>query len=315
MTRLRDQPADLAALAAAASERLGLPLADVEKDVWVVELLRSIARPVDDGLLIFKGGTSLSKAYGIIERFSEDVDVLLAPAEGLGEARRDRLLKAVAARAGADLGLERRLVSSTRGVKRDVVYEYPAAYPAQTRLTAGVRLEMGIRGGPEPHERREVRSYLATAAVDSGLASDAFEEFALVAVLTLRPERTLVEKLALLHDRASRLAAEPAALAGLGRHVYDVFCLLGHDGVRQAISVPGVVSALAADAEAHSRRHGFPSTPRPEAGFAASPAWVDTGDVRRTMAAVYAATRELVWGPFPALEECVAEVQAMGAQL
>ncbi len=38
--------------------------------------------PVDDGLLIFKGGTSLSKAYGIIERFSEDVDVLLAPAEG-----------------------------------------------------------------------------------------------------------------------------------------------------------------------------------------------------------------------------------------
>ena len=315
MTRLRDQPADLAALAAAASERLGLPLADVEKDVWVVELLRSIARPVDDGLLIFKGGTSLSKAYGIIERFSEDVDVLLAPAEGLGEARRDRLLKAVAARAGADLGLEPRLVSSTRGVKRDVVYEYPAAYPDQTRLTAGVRLEMGIRGGPEPHERREVRSYLATAAVDSGLASDAFEEFALVAALTLRPERTLVEKLALLHDRASRLAAEPAALAGLGRHVYDVFGLLRHDGVRQAISVPGVVSALAADAEAHSRRHGFPSTPKPEAGFAASPAWVDTGDVRRTMAAVYAATRELVWGPFPALEECVAEVQAMGAHL
>jgi predicted nucleotidyltransferase component of viral defense system len=112
VTRLRDQSADLAALAAAASERLGLPLADVEKDVWVVELLRSIARPVDDGLLIFKGGTSLSKAYGIIERFSEDVDVLLAPAEGLGEARRDRLLKAVAARAAADMGLEPRLVSS-----------------------------------------------------------------------------------------------------------------------------------------------------------------------------------------------------------
>jgi len=239
VTRLRDQSADLAALAAAASERLGLPLADVEKDVWVVELLRSIARPVDGGLLIFKGGTSLSKAYGIIERFSEDVDVLLAPAEGLGEARRDRLLKAVAARAGAHLGLEPRLSSSTRGVKRDVVYEYPAAYPAQTRLTAGVRLEMGIRGGPEPHERREVRSYLATAAIETRLASDAFEEFALVAVLTLRPESTLVEKLALLHDRASRLAAEPAALAGLGRHVYDVYCLLRAAEVRRAISVPG----------------------------------------------------------------------------
>ncbi len=49
MTRLRDQPADLAALAAAASDRLGLPLAVVEKDVWVVELLRSIARPWTTG--------------------------------------------------------------------------------------------------------------------------------------------------------------------------------------------------------------------------------------------------------------------------
>ncbi len=133
--------------------------------------------------------------------------------------------------------------------------------------------------------------------------------------MTLRPERTLVEKLALLHDRASRLAAEPAALAGLGRHVYDVYCLLRDDGVRQAISVPGVVAALAADAEAQSRRHGFRSTPRPEAGFAASPAWADAGDLRRTMSAVYAATRELVWGSFPTLEECVAEVEAMGARL
>jgi len=79
--------------------------------------------------------------------------------------------------------------------------------------------------------------------------------------------------------------------------------------------VSGVVAALAADAEAHSRRHGFRSTPRPEAGFAASPAWADTGDVQRTMAAVYAATRELVWGSFPPLEECVAELEAVGAYL
>ncbi|MDQ3688482.1 MAG: hypothetical protein M3406_00310 [Chloroflexota bacterium] len=63
MTRLRDHPDDLAALVAAASAQLALPLADVEKDLWVVELLRSIARPLDDGFLIFKGGTSLSKAY------------------------------------------------------------------------------------------------------------------------------------------------------------------------------------------------------------------------------------------------------------
>lgn len=315
MTRLRDHPDDLAALVAAASAQLALPLADIEKDLWIVELLRSIGRPMDDGFLIFKGGTSLSKAYGIIERFSEDVDVLLVPAEGLGEARRDRLLKGVAARAGEDLRLAPQLVTSTRGVKRDVVYEYPAAYPDPARLTAGVRLEMGIRGGPEPHESRPITSYLATAAIESGVAADEFEEFASVSVLALRPERTLVEKLALLHDRASRLDHEPSALAGQGRHVYDVFRLLRTDEVREAIQVPDTVAALAADVEAHSRRHGFASTPRPEAGFAASPAWASAGEVRSTMREIYAAGRELVWGSFPTLEQCVSEIEAVGAYL
>lgn len=315
MTRLRDRPADFAALVSEASGRLSLPLADVEKDVWVVELLRSVARPVEDGRLIFKGGTSLSKAYGIIERFSEDVDVLVAPSEGLGAGRRDRLLKAVAARAADDLRLAPRLVTSTTGVKRDVAYEYPAEYPDPGRLTSGVLLEMGIRGGPEPHELREVRSYLALAAIESGVPADAFEELVPVSILTLRPERTLVEKLALLHDRASRLVNEPSALSGQGRHVYDIYRLLRDDRVREAISTPGAVATLAADAEAHSRRHGFPSTPRPDAGFAAGPAWAPTGEVRRVMDEVYAATRGLIWGTFPTLDECMSEVEAMGSCL
>jgi len=97
-----------------------------------------------------------------------------------------------------------------------------------------------------------------------------------------------------------------------------VYCLLRDDGVRQAISAPGVVAELAelaADAEAHSRRHGFRSTPRPRQ---------DSRRVRHGLMlemcagpwpAVYAATRELVWGSFPTLEECVAEVEAMGAHL
>jgi Nucleotidyl transferase AbiEii toxin, Type IV TA system len=315
MTRLRDRPADLAALASAASSRLGLPVADVEKDVWLVELLRSIARPVDDGLLILKGGTSLSKAYAIIERFSEDVDVLVAPAEGLSIGRRDRLLKGVAARVGEDLRLTPSLVTSTTGVKRDVIYEYPAAFPDPMRLTAGVLLEMGIRGGPEPHELREVTSYLATAAIESGVSADEFEEFAPVFILTLRPERTLVEKLALLHDHAARLDENPSAFAGQGRHVYDVYRLLRTGSVRESISTPGIVAALAADAEAHSQRHGFPSTPRPESGFAASPVWAAAGEVRRTVEEAYAATRGLIWGPVPTLDECRAEVAAMGTIL
>ncbi len=315
MTRLRDNPSDLAALVSSASEQLSLPIADVEKDFWVVELLRSIARPVDDGLLIFKGGTSLSKAYMIIERFSEDVDVLVAPRAGLGAGARDRLLKAVATRAAEDLGLEAQLVRSTRGIKRDLVYEYPAAYPEPSRLTAGVLLEMGIRGGPEPHEPREVNSYVAEAAAQRGIGREEFEEFTPVVVLTLRPERTLVEKLALVHDRASRLDATPDSLGGQGRHVYDVCRLLRTESVRDAIRVPGAVPALAADAEAHSDRHGFPFTPRPPGGYADSPAWADAAPTRRAMEQAYAATSGLIWGSMPTFDECLAEVRAAGAYL
>ncbi|MGH2513801.1 MAG: nucleotidyl transferase AbiEii/AbiGii toxin family protein [Candidatus Limnocylindrales bacterium] len=307
MTRLRDHPDDLAALVSRASDLLRLPLADVEKDFWVTELLRSVARPIDGGICIFKGGTSLSKAYSIIERFSEDVDILVAPTDNASAGARDRLLKGVAERAAVDLGLSGQLVASTKGVKRNITYEYPASYPDPGRLSAGVLLEMGVRGGPEPHEPRVVESYVAIGAKGEGISPDEFDEFAPVSVLTLRPERTLAEKLSLLHDRASRLAANPDGLVGQGRHIYDVYRLLQADTVHDAIAIPGVVAALATDAELHSGRHGFPSTPRPTDGFAASPVWA-AGDVRAKLNAAYSTASGLIWGTLPTLDECIAAV-------
>lgn len=76
------------------------------------------------------------------------------------------------------------------------------------------------------------------------VAADELEEFAPVSILTLRPERTLVEKLALLHDRVA-LAEEHQRSP-----VRDAI-----DCVREAIRVPGTVAALAADVEAHSQRY------------------------------------------------------------
>jgi predicted nucleotidyltransferase component of viral defense system len=75
----------------AAAERLGVSVTAVEKDYWVSEVLRVLARDFGRDF-IFKGGTSLSKAYRIVERFSEDIDVLVLPGErGLGAT--DKLMK------------------------------------------------------------------------------------------------------------------------------------------------------------------------------------------------------------------------------
>ena len=85
MSRLRDNQADFEGAVVSAAERLGLAPLFVEKDYWVTQVLRAL-HDQHAGAFVLKGGTSLSKGYELIERFSEDVDILIQPArERLGE--------------------------------------------------------------------------------------------------------------------------------------------------------------------------------------------------------------------------------------
>lgn len=77
--KIRGSAADLEALVDRTAEALGIDAAFVEKDFWVIEALRTATATAasNEVRAIFKGGTSLSRAFGIIQRFSEDVDLLL----------------------------------------------------------------------------------------------------------------------------------------------------------------------------------------------------------------------------------------------
>ena len=88
----------------AAAERIGISATAVEKDYWVSEVLRVLARNFA-GDFIFKGGTSLSKGYRIVERFSEDIDILVLPG-GRGRGTTDRLMKDMGHAAAAGIGGE-----------------------------------------------------------------------------------------------------------------------------------------------------------------------------------------------------------------
>ena len=74
---IRADPADRADLFLTTAQRLGTPLINVEKDFWVCWTLNTLYHrlPENGPRLLFKGGTSLSKAYGLINRFSEDIDI------------------------------------------------------------------------------------------------------------------------------------------------------------------------------------------------------------------------------------------------
>lgn len=117
MSRLADRPDFREAIGAAAGE-LHIPAPIVEKDYWVTQALRASRESHPDDWIL-EGGTSLSKGYRLIQRFSEDIDVLVLR-HGRGETARDRVMKGIATSAATSLGLAELPPSESadRGVHR-----------------------------------------------------------------------------------------------------------------------------------------------------------------------------------------------------
>ena len=152
----------------AAAERLGMLPALVVKDYWVIRVLRAVAQDATlQGRVLFKGGTSLSKGWGLIDRFSEDIDLLFTgpgfgpPPEPKGE--RERLFKHLRKTMEAHTPL-RLPVQAAVGREvwdfhyaRDdwhcnIRYPIPGKPVALGSASADwVLVEAGFRGGPYPH--------------------------------------------------------------------------------------------------------------------------------------------------------------------
>lgn len=321
--RLRDDRDALAALVSATAAHLHLNPAFVEKDFWVTEVLRSVVTPrvvpAKDGTLhevtpIFKGGTSLSKGWNLIERFSEDVDLLIPFPDGVSIKARDGLLKDVVATARDHLGLNEAHVrheQATTGVKRNARFLVEARYD-DPAVTSGVLLEMGSRGGWFPTATKVLTSLVAGHATTvMGFDVDEQAEFRPVAAVLLGTERTLLEKVALLHDAASRFAENPGRLHRAGRHLYDVYRLLTHAPTTQALAGLGPEGRvdLWNDIALHSEAAGFPFTARPATGMAASPLVDQSSEANSAAREAYAAARGLIYGDeIPGFDDCIASI-------
>ena len=177
-----------------AEERLGLQAASIEKDFWVCWTLRELARLPELGEhLTFKGGTSLSKAWKLIDRFSEDIDLVVdretlgfggeaSPERAPSNAQRKKRLGGLMAacrnwvqdrlqRALADRMSE--LVSGPHSVRPDpdaedgqcLLFEYPAAFREAEAgyLRPVVKIELGARSDDWPSDSRTFMPYLAEA--------------------------------------------------------------------------------------------------------------------------------------------------------
>ncbi|MDR0482611.1 MAG: nucleotidyl transferase AbiEii/AbiGii toxin family protein [Cellulomonadaceae bacterium] len=321
--RLRMHPAELSLLIDATAKDVGLPVPFVEKDFWVTEVLRAASAQreirMPDGhsatvSFIFKGGTSLSRVYGIIERFSEDVDLLAVFPVGSSPNARHKVLKQVDADVTRHLGVAKSDVtvgSSTTGVKRYTTYQYPATGATGDALKEGVLLELGSRGGTHPTGVYPYRSMVADyAAQHFGEGPEVWEEFEPFDVEVLAPERTMLEKLASLH--AAAVTGDLDKLRLFGRHLYDIGRLLDDIRVTSALDAMGPhgLLELVDDVNTHAVEAGFPGAPRPSTGYADSPALAPAGDVHEAIRHGYEAAQPLIHGARIPLNEVFNIIEA-----
>jgi len=292
------------------AERLDISASAVEKDYWVSEVLRVLVAHFPDDF-IFKGGTSLSKAYGIVERFSEDIDVLVLPGDR-GRAKVDTLMKAMGEAAAAGVnGMATGVGGAESGRHRSFIVGYPATRERTALIATSVLLEMGVRGGAHPHERVAIGTMLGDALDAAGTDLGDYEDLIPFDVPVLHPARTLLEKLVHIHELALRLTASEDAQPELrsGRHFFDVHELLGDERVLsllqdrdQTLEVMGGIDEIT------QRFFGgaVGVSARPDGGFATSPAFDSATSASGRCRAAYEATMpELYFGsnPLPTWEE------------
>lgn len=220
--------------------KMGMTDAIIEKDFWVcyiLDYLFHICRWKDN--IAFKGGTSLSKAYGLIERFSEDIDLILdwrvlgyglnEPWEERSNTKQDIFNKDANTRAEhflRDVFLPSIIVDLTaelgESIKcfidsddpQTVKIVYPNSF-SDLSILQEIRLEIGALAAWTPVRSVNITPYVAQEY--GRLFAQPMTE-----ILTVLPERTFWEKVTILHREAFRAEDKPFP-SRYSRHYYDLY--------------------------------------------------------------------------------------------
>ena len=210
----------------AAADHLSMPAIYIEKDYWVTYVLLNLSRSDFIGQLIFKGGTSLSKAHKIISRFSEDVD-LAAHVVGLSANKVKHYIREAESVIAAGLTyIPDRPGESKHGTIRKTWHKYPRLIEGDfAQASPDLLLEINAFTTPEPFTLMPVQTLIAESLCLMR-RYDLVEKYGLAAfqVNVLNVERTVAEKIMSL-VRASREQDSDAELKAKIRHIYDL-CLI-----------------------------------------------------------------------------------------
>lgn len=305
---------------AVAARQLQLAPVLIEKDYWVSYVLRALADSAYREHVVFKGGTALSKAYGLIARFSEDVDLAIAGTEGWSNNRIKKLMDDAARVITQGLEADPTAPGTVRGSHfRKTAHRFPtthdpAAVLPQVRAGA-VLLEINAFARPYPSHWRPVQSYIGQVLAAAGQVA-AVAEFGLAPfeVLTLALERTLVEKILAL-VRAGYAADPLVELQAKVRHAYDLHQLLQQPTLRTFLASADFITLLG-DARADDARNqefqgDWATRPLREARL-----FADEGRLWQQLLPTYQGIfRQLVHGPLPTPAAVAATLAMVGKRL
>jgi hypothetical protein len=241
----------------AAANRVGTTVQNIEKDFWVCWTLDALFHRLNHGgpRLLFKGGTSLSKGYGLISRFSEDIDITVFRSdigeeadcqqlETLKKKQRTKRLDAIKAAcqayidsklrveldalaketmetAGKDPTLLRIVLDDADQDRQSLLIHYPSAVEKSEYVTPSVKIESGAKSALDPNEDKTIVPYLGPDFIEG-------DALAITKVTTIDPERTFLDKILILHGMTFYFEAK-GVLRGNGRmsrHYYDVHRLM-----------------------------------------------------------------------------------------
>lgn len=203
----------------------------VEKDYWVTFALFSIFNDKIGEDTIFKGGTALSKCYNIIERFSEDIDLVVLRREGETNNRLTTKIKTIGKVVSSVLpAIDIEGLTHKRGMNRKTAHSYNKEFKGDFgQVRDVIVIEATWLGYFEPYSKRDICSFVGEMMINNGQIGIAKENNLMpFEVLALDPTRTICEKImSLVRFSYSKKPIED--LKNKIRHVYDLHQLLSKD--------------------------------------------------------------------------------------
>lgn len=329
---------DRRGLFATAAARIGTTLQNIEKDFWVCWTLDALFHGLKSGgpRLLFKGGTSLSKAYGLISRFSEDIDVTVfradigegASLEGLSKKRRQKRLDAIktacqgyiyntlrvelGAIARATMEAARKdpnmlhiVLDEEDADRQSLRIYYPSAVEPSDYVAPFVKIESGAKSALDPHREKTIVPYLAPDVGES-------KALAVPDVTTIDPARTFLDKILILHGMTLFFEAT-GALRGAGRmsrHYYDVHQLVATAVGKKACADDAMIEDCVRHARLFFYRANTGLESAQHGSFRLMPTAAMIGPLRQD----YAAMATMIFGEIPnfdAVLESVARAEEL----